>query len=327
MEKHTRVALPKWVVVAVVVVPFAWQCFMYVSVVRAPATTTTATKTTMSTQACPPCSVEAHGNDARVGGGGFGNLNNPGVTGPVIDFFVRTWKGDGHWLIFLLRSIEAHVPRTVYRKIIVTYNRQEDAFFRSYLPLIPLPLVLIPEDDVYFQGGGPNNGSYYSQMYSKLMPWKHSDAEYFVHIDSDCVFTKRVSVSDFVDEQGRVYVAGSPFAAMKESYRVWQAPAEKLLNESVPTETMTGFPFVFPRGAYQGMIAHVEQRHGMPFLDVLKSMDYFNEFTPLGHYLMHHMPGKWVENTRKSEKVKQQRSWNGLTPEAAATCEIAIRSV
>lgn len=246
-------------------------------------------------------------------------------SGPVLDFYVRTWQGDGHWLIFMLRSIEAHVPRSIYRNIIITYNRKEDGFFRSYLPLIPLPLVLVPEDDIYFRGG-PNNGSYYSQMYSKFFPWKHSDAEYFIHIDSDCVFTSPINMTDFIDHQGRVYVKNSSFALLKPDHRVWQAPAEALLKESVPFETMTGFPFIYPRDTYQNLINHVENVHGKRFLDALKSMEDFNEFTPLGHFLMTHMPGKWVTNDRKSDKCKQQWSWSGLTPGAAAACEVAIRS-
>jgi hypothetical protein len=225
----------------------------------------------------------------------------------------------------MLRSIEAHVPRTAYRDIIVTYNRKEDEFFRSYLPQIPLPLKLIPEDDVYFREGA-NNGSYYSQMYSKFLPWKLSDADFFIHIDSDCVFTQQVSRLDFLDKQGRVYVKRVEYAKLNEAFRRWQAGAERLVNESVPMETMTGFPFVFPREAYQGLIEHVERQHEKPFLETLKSLKDFNEFTPLGHYLIHHMPGRWVDNNNKSAKVMQQVSWRGFTPEAAAACEAAIRA-
>lgn len=247
------------------------------------------------------------------------------VKGPAIDFYIRTWKGDGHWLTFMLRSIEAHVPSHVYRNIIVTYERKEDAFFRSYLPLVPLPLVLVPEDDVYIRAG-PNNGSYYSQMYSKFFPWKHSDAEYFIHFDSDCVFTQPIARNDFMDDQGRVYIQARKYPDLSKGHQVWRAPAEALLREPVPAETMTGFPFTYPRELYVQFIAHVEQVHNKPFLDVLRSMENFNEFTTLGHYLMNHMPGRWVYNDTKSKKVKQQFSWGGLTPEAAAECEIAIRS-
>lgn len=251
--------------------------------------------------------------------------SGPGAqTQPVIDFYVRTWKGDGHWLTFMLRSIEAHVPPHVYRNIIITYNKKEHDFFQSYLPLVPLPLVLIPEDDVFIRDG-KNNGSYYSQMYSKFFPWKHSDADYFVHFDSDCVFTSTISKSDFMDDQGRVYVKAVNYSQLSKNFWTWKAPVEAMLKEEVPAETMTGFPFVFPRELYQEFISYVERLHGQEFLGVIRSMDDFIEFTSLGHFLTHHMPGRWVYNDTKSAKVMQQRSWSGLTPEAAVACEIAIR--
>lgn len=87
---------------------------------------------------------------------------------PVIDFFVRTWKGDGHFLIYMLRSIERFVPSTMYRDIIICFNEQEREFFESYLPYFPLSIRLVPEPDVYIRSGH-NNGSYYSQIYSKFM--------------------------------------------------------------------------------------------------------------------------------------------------------------
>jgi hypothetical protein len=225
----------------------------------------------------------------------------------------------------MLRSIEAHVPSNIYRDIIITYNKKEDDFFRKYLPLIRLRLKLVPEDDVYIKDGH-NNGSYYSQIYSKFFPWMHSDADYFVHIDSDCVFNQAITRRDLVDDNGRVYVKRVQFSSMQDNHRIWQGGAEKLLNESVPEETMTGFPLVYPREAYRGLIQHVERAHAKPFLEVLKSMQEFNEFTPLGHYLISHLPGRWVDNELKSAKMIQQWSWGGLTPEAAVTCEIAIRS-
>ena len=90
---------------------------------------------------------------------------------PVFDFFVRTYKGDGHWLAFMLRSMEKWVPRSVYRNIIVAFPRQDTTYFESYLPLFDLSIRLKPEDDVFIKPG-PNNGSYFSQMYSKLMAHK-----------------------------------------------------------------------------------------------------------------------------------------------------------
>ncbi|CAF4739218.1 unnamed protein product, partial [Rotaria sp. Silwood2] len=68
---------------------------------------------------------------------------------PILDFFVRTWRGDGHWLIFLLRSIDKYVPRTLYRDVVITFSSTETAYFQSYLPFFSLSIKLIPTNDVY----------------------------------------------------------------------------------------------------------------------------------------------------------------------------------
>ena len=128
-------------------------------------------------------------------------------------------------------------------------------------------------------------------MFDKLTrPPLYSDADYFVHLDSDCVFQRqptarrrakeeagqgegeqqqqqkplfrKVSRSDFVDARGRVRVRRVPFASLPEPFRRWQRAAEGMLLEPVPFETMSCFPLVFPREVY-GLVAElVLERHG-----------------------------------------------------------------
>ena len=118
----------------------------------------------------PPPAFNSGNQQSLLTCGGMGTQipwkpRNP----PVMDFFIRTWEGDGHWLIYMLRSIEKFVPPTMYRDIIICFAKHEEEFFQSYLPYFSVPVRLVPEEDVYINSGGPNNGSYYSQMYSKLM--------------------------------------------------------------------------------------------------------------------------------------------------------------
>ncbi|CAM4872634.1 unnamed protein product [Rotaria socialis] len=227
---------------------------------------------------------------------------------PVLDIFVRTWRGDGHWLIYLLRSIEKYVPRTLYRNIIITFPFTETSYFQSYLPFFSLPIKLIQSNDVYIKNG-PNNGSYYSQMYVKFHAYQYSDADFFIHMDSDTMFKEPISRRDLLDEHNRVYVKRVKFDTMAANFRVWQKPAEKILLESVPYETMTGFPFVFPRDLYENTIRLIEKRHNKPMLAAVRSVWDFIEFTTLGHYLITHMSNnRWVDNDNKSSKVVQ--SWS-----------------
>lgn len=244
---------------------------------------------------------------------------------PVFDIFIRTWHGDGHWLIYLLRSIERYVPRSLYRDIIITFSTTETAYFQSYLPLFPLPIKLIPTTDIFIKNG-PNNGNYYSQMYAKFHAFQHSDADFFIHMDSDTIFTKPVHRLDFLDEQNRVYVKRIKFNDLAKNFRTWQTAAGKLLLEPIPYETMTGFPFVFPRDLYQNTIQFIENRHKKPMLEVARSVQDFIEFTTLGHYLITYMPDRWVDNDKKSAKVVQSWSWGGFGPSEVALYECILRA-
>lgn len=244
---------------------------------------------------------------------------------PILDFFVRTWHGDGHWLIYLLRSIEKYVPHTLYRDIIITFSSTETAYFQSYLPFFPLPIKLIPMTDIFIRNG-PNNGSYYSQMYAKFYAYRHSDADFFIHMDSDTIFNEPVSRLDLLDEQNRVYVKRVKFSELPQNFRVWQKPAEKLLLEPVPYETMTGFPFVYPRDLYQNTIRLIEKRHKKSMLEVVTSVQDFIEFTTLGHYLITYMSKRWIDNVNNTAKVSQSWSWGGFGPNQMAFYECILRA-
>ncbi|CAF1073898.1 unnamed protein product [Rotaria sordida] len=245
---------------------------------------------------------------------------------PILDFFVRTWHGDGHWLIFLLRSIEQYVSRTLYRDIVITFSSAETAYFQSYLPFFSLPIKLIPTNDVYIKNG-PNNGSYYSQMYTKFHAYQYSDADFFIHMDSDTMFKEPIIRLDLLDEQNRVFVKRSRFNEIDMNSRVWQKPAEKLLLEPVLYETMTGFPFVYPRDLYENTIRLIESRHNKPMLAVVRSVQDFIEFTTLGHYLITYMSNRrWIDNNNKSYKVVQSWSWGGFGPRQVAWYECLLRA-
>jgi hypothetical protein len=245
---------------------------------------------------------------------------------PILDFFIRTWYGDGHWLVFLLRSIEKYVPRTSYRDIIITFSSTETAYFQSYLPFFPLPIKLMPITDVFIRNG-PNNGSYYSQMYGKFYAYQHSDADFFIHMDSDTIFKEPIVRSDFLDEQNRVYVKRVKFDTLTKNFQVWRKVAGKLLLEQISYETMTGFPIVYPRDLYQNTIRLIEKRHKKSILEVARAIEDFSEFTTLGHYLITYMSNtRWVDNDKKSEKVIQLSSWGGFGPSQVAWYECILRA-
>lgn len=230
---------------------------------------------------------------------------------PIIDFTIRTWRGDGHWLVFCLRSIEKFVPQSIYRKIIVTYDERENFFFRNYLEQFQatMNLTMIPQENVYIRPG-PNKGGYYSTMWSKYHTFQLSDADYFIHVDSDTIFTRTVTLKDFLDSKCRVYVKRVPYTTLPSNYHDWKQAAEELFNETVEYETMTRFPFVYPRELYLCAIKHVEKVHRKPFLQVARKVTHFSDHSALGAYLIAHMPEYYVDYPVNMDNfILQSWSW------------------
>lgn len=141
-----------------------------------------------------------------------------------------------------------------------------------------------------------------------------SDADYFVHVDSDCVFKRlelkggeqkeapsyrKIRQEDFVDDKGRVRVRRVPFSSLPENHQRWKVATEGMLRgkENVEYETMSCMPIVFPRVAYRLAREAVIENWGEnfnltsfktlqdKFFEIISSLDDFGEFTILGHVL------------------------------------------
>jgi len=250
-------------------------------------------------------------------------------TNRVTDFIIRTYRGDGHWLIYLLRSIEKFVSRKAFRNIIITYDISDAHFFQTILPKfsqLPIKTVITRQSEGWKYGA--NNGGYHAQMYSKMQAYKYSDAEYFVHVDSDCLFNTFVDSSHFFDREGRVYVKSIPYSSLTENYRVWKGAAEGMLKITVENETMTRFPFTFPRNLYPAVLSHISNAHGgEDVLSVMQRLPVVIEFTTLGAYLTKFMPNMWVPLPPDKEYILYQAwSWGGFGPVNVAYYECVLQT-
>lgn len=239
---------------------------------------------------------------------------------PVIDLYVRTRKADGHWLSFLLRSVSARVDRNAYRNLVITFSPNDTDYFASWLPLVDLPIRMVPVQDVYIRYS-INQGGRYAAMVDRLHAFTVSDADYIVHVDSHNIFTKPVTASDFVDDQGRVFVHTLNYTALPEEASYNQGITSALFGEAVDVETATGHPTVYPRDVYGRAIAHAEAKHRKPFLNILRQLDDVTDYSALGHYLVTHMPGRFVEKADKTECMAQKWSHGVLQPAIPALYE------
>jgi len=226
------------------------------------------------------------------------NSHNSSST-PVVDFFVvRTWIGDGDWMKAMLNSISQFVPRKMYRNIIVILcNKEEEKDFQPYLPqLQTLGASFHPVTDPPFPISGYAKG-YTSEAYWKMRAHEFSDADYFIHIDTNVVFTRSVTLEDFVDGE-KVNLKAIPYGVMPPSYlQSVKNVSEDILGFPCKYETTTAMVFTYPRELHISLQNYLESLHKRPLLKIMQK-----EFvlTPIGAYsllgssLMKFMPDRWI---------------------------------
>lgn len=121
-----------------------------------------------------PLSSEASTTTAPSSSASFSSssFSSPSSSTPcTVDVFVRTYKGDGHWFIYMLRSLARFLHPAAYRTIHVVTDAGADAEFAARaVALFPtLRARVVGQTIERWMPASPNNGSYHAQMLSKLM--------------------------------------------------------------------------------------------------------------------------------------------------------------
>jgi hypothetical protein len=137
------------------------------------------------------------------------------------------------------------------------------------------------------------------------------DADFILHMDSDCVFVEPVTPADYVRD-GKAVMMRERFDLIREKYRgahragaaraKWQRVAERALGLPVEYETMVRHPAVHPRQIYPEVRAQIERTHGVAFDDYVFGCwlpNRFAEFPTLGGYALHSHPEwyEWIDAT------------------------------
>lgn len=94
----------------------------------------------------------------------------------TIDIYVRTYKGDAAWLTWLLRSIEDNVEAAAFRRVVLSANRRDAAFFLRLLERrrFGFDVLFLVSDDAAFEtatramNSVTPDGGYHAQMWDKV---------------------------------------------------------------------------------------------------------------------------------------------------------------
>ena len=97
-------------------------------------------------------------------------ITRPAPPPYTVDLFVRTYIGDGGWLVYLLRSLEKNLAPSAYRTLHLVTDVGADAdFVEGLLPLVPKLRTRLHAQTVERWMTSRNNGSYHAQVGSTFL--------------------------------------------------------------------------------------------------------------------------------------------------------------
>ena len=156
----------------------------------------------------------------------------------VTDIICKTYPTDYPWLPYLFRSM-ARVRG--YRNFVLVLEQDYPV-----PPGMPNGTVIVRTPNYE-----PGQQSGIGAVISRLGIWRNLDAECFVFVDSDCVWTRDVDIQTepTINVKRPVVLART----WEEAGRgiIWRPKAAALLGYTPKCETMCRYPFQFPRAVME----------------------------------------------------------------------------
>lgn len=194
-----------------------------------------------------------------------------GATPVCCDILIKSYPPDFERLRYCLSSIEKFARG--FRRVVLVVPTGS---VTKEHPFGPAGFVMgVTTIEVVEHGEG-----YLYQQVVKSNAHQFTDAEYILHIDSDCILTKPITPQTFF-RNGKPYWLYTPYAKIETP---WQPITEKFMREGVDYEFMRRLPMLVPRSLHIEMANFCLARHGMRTEDYILTQPGrdFSEFNALG---------------------------------------------
>lgn len=217
---------------------------------------------------------------------------------------IASWSRDLEYLKWCLKSIQKFATGFDGITLIVP-NQEYELFWKLGVPV---------DIKTYERVGDSKKWQIQAQCQKCLADQHCPNADFILHMDSDCIFTEPVKPEDYFTEGKPVMLIE---AYTRLGYSPWKAVTEAVLKQSVAYETMRRHPQVNPIGVYADLRAHIELTHKTDFESFVLSRkaDFpwgFSEHNAIGAFALSDPKWKsqyhWIDagkNIIPKEKVKQ----------------------
>lgn len=225
---------------------------------------------------------------------------------------IKSYPNDYQWLGYCLRSIQKFC--TGFSEVVVILPRAHP------LPLTAERVVLVDMEE-----------NYLTQQVCKLNADLHSKAEFIVHCDSDCIFTRPVTPATFM-HKGKARWLMTPWEQCPDAKRAWYHVVAKLFLDVPTHDFMRKSTICCPRFAYAAFRQFILDQTGYPMDAYISNQPNreYSEYNTLGFFLWkyHREQISWHDTSTKGVPEPwemQSWSWGGLTPEIRQKMEEILK--
>jgi uncharacterized protein DUF6492 len=223
-----------------------------------------------------------------------------------VDIFIRSYYKDFQWLRYCLRSIEKYSRGFRKTILVVPRSSAERLAWFGLDQRVETHICDNFADD------------YLGQQVTKLHADTYTDADFICHVDSDCVFRRKITPHDLVCG-GKAIIPITSYRACPEEVG-WQRLSERFLSRPVEYDFMRRQPLVFPRWLYAAIRIQTERLHKKSLHDYVNSQPArgFSEYNALGGFAYYnHFDGfiwrercEWVPD---ESFCRWYWSWGGIS--------------
>jgi hypothetical protein len=211
------------------------------------------------------------------------------------DIFIRSYEKDFLWLNYCLKSIVKNTTGFLDVHIAAPYPDVEKL---SHLTLEKVHGVV------------DSCSGYLAQQITKFHADEYCKSDYILHVDSDCVFTDKVTPQVF-------FIDGKPIMLQEKDVKSpWYDVSERALGWRDEYEYMRRMPIIYPRWIYSTFRKWFLLNKGVSIDQwVSEQPDFlFSEFNTLGTWAKKFYPDAFTWMTPKDVPIvcKQYWSWGGI---------------
>lgn len=214
---------------------------------------------------------------------------------PRTDIFIRSYEKDFEWLKYCLTSI---------RKFCSGFGSTHIA-----VPVQDLPKLGFVEDEIV-HGVHDKCDGYLAQQVTKMYADNFCNADFVLHVDSDCVFFRPTKPADFFRFEKPIMLYD------KDVSSPWPAISHRTLGWLDRNEYMRRLPIIYPAWIYADFRAWVKknQKHDLETWICSQPHREYSEFNTLGQwaYRYHNDKFTWLKPDQVEIHAKQHWSWGGI---------------